>query len=85
MKLSDYQDKIEKILVMHGGCMNDHITRSNIKREIIDVVSDYHYPTVVICDQTNNPPLLVDSNSIAFEVYCPATFEKIKGCFYDNI
>ena len=66
------EDVLDAIKLFSGE-LNDSLTRSKILQVAKSV---FHYDFEIICDETTNPPILIEQNKIGFQI-------KHKGEIYD--
>jgi hypothetical protein len=64
--MSIIQKSADEILDMSYGELNDSITRKKISNNLLEV-----FGYKVVCDETNNPPEVIDRNELRADLFIP--------------
>lgn len=63
------EDALVEVIKFTEIEFNDGVTRSAITKILVDHFSSLRPQFVVVCDETNNPPDVVDTNNLFIDVY----------------
>ena len=71
-------NEIKTILSEYIGDYNDHNTRGYIINKVVETIvkSDIYKDYLVVCDERNNPPSIIDQNKLALDLFTKTDKEK---------